>query len=153
MIRFATRNDFEQAVVLGWEMHQQSPRYSKMNYNLEKVVMFFESIINNDDYLFLVAEKEGRLVGGFIGYVMPTWFGDDLTAGDFSLFIHQDHRGGTTAPRLIKKYIAWAKAKGVKAENIGLGITTGVDPEKTAKLYEMLNFQESGILMNLKGGA
>jgi GNAT superfamily N-acetyltransferase len=151
-IREAEPRDIEEVLVLGWEMHQES-RYKTMEFSLEKVAQFFQFVIDSPDYIFLVVEKNSRVVGGFIGYAMPQWFSDDLAAGDFALFIDQENRGGTAALKLVKKYIEWAKSKGVASENIGLGITTGIHTEKTQMFYERLGFEMTGLVMNFRGDA
>lgn len=150
MIREATEADIEDLLVLGWEMHQES-RYSSMSYDLEKVTVLFLTAIQSDSYIFLVAENDGVVIGGFLGCVMPQWFSTDLCAYDFSLFIHKDFRGGSTAAKLAKKYVSWATAQGVNPENISAGITTGVQTEKTTKLYEAIGFKQSGVIMSFKG--
>ena len=148
IIREATKDDLSECLVLGWEMHQES-RYKNQDFNLEKVALFFEIAIHNHKYLFLVGEKEGKIIGGFIGYIMAQWFGDDLQSGDFAVFIEKEHRGGRLALGLIKKYIAWAKSKGVNDNFIGLGITTDVNTEKTEVFYKKLGFNRTGLTMGL----
>jgi len=149
MIREATHEDLERLLVLGYEMHQES-RYKTMQYNLEKVAEFFTIAIDKPEWLALVVEIDGQVVGGFVGYAMPQWFSDDLFAGDNALFIEQRHRGGTAAARLIKKFSEWALSKGVKPGNISLGITTGVHMNKTQSLYEKLGLEQTGVILNFK---
>lgn len=150
MIRKAEHRDLEEVLVLGWEMHQES-RYKSMAFNLEKVASLLEYIISSNDYIFLVSERNSRVIGGFIGYAMPQWFSDELAASDFALFIDKENRGGRSALEMVRKYILWAKEKGVKPENIGLGITTGVHTEKTKIFYEKLGFEEVGLVMKYIG--
>lgn len=152
IIREAELKDLEQALVVGWEMHQES-RYRNMEFNLDKVAQFFTFIIESSDYLFLIVEKNSQVVGGFIGYAMPTWFSDELAAGDFALYIYPEHRGGTAALRMVKQYLAWCESKGVPPDNIDLGITTGVHTEKTKAFYEKLGFEMTGLVMNYRGKA
>ncbi len=149
MIRKATINDLEEMILLGFDMHQES-RWQVMDFNVEKVARFFTSCIDSSDYLVIVSEEAGKLIGGFVGYAMPHWFSDDVMAGDFALFIHPDHRGGLVAIKLIKHFVEWAKGK--NAILIQLGISTGVNLEKTSRLYERLGFEKMGIMFDLKRG-
>lgn len=151
-IRKAEHRDLEEALILGWEMHQES-RYKSMDFNLEKVAQFFQMAMFSNEYLFLVAEKNSRVVGGFIGYAMPHWCSDDLVAGDFALYVAPEFRGTTTAFRMIRRYVKWAKDKGVSEEFIGLGITTGVHTDATQRLYEKSGFELTGLTMNFRGAA
>lgn len=150
MIREARNDDLEQLLILGWEMHQES-RYRDLEYSLEKSAEFFQMAIERSDYLFLVSEKAGELVGGFIGFCTAQWFSDEKTAGDLVLYLQPEHRGGMHAARLVKKYIEWAKAQGVNDQYIGLGITTGIHTDKTKSFYQLIGFDEVGIIMSYRG--
>jgi GNAT superfamily N-acetyltransferase len=150
MIRQATIGDLEELIILGWEMHQESS-FSRMTYNLERVAESFAMFVEDDGYLFLVSEKKGKVVGGFIGFYHQMWFSDDNVAGDIALFVDPDGRGGMAAAQMIKRFIEWAVDHDVSPCNIQLGITTGVHVEKTASLYEMLGFNRAGLIFNYKG--
>jgi GNAT superfamily N-acetyltransferase len=150
MIREARYDDLEQILILGWDMHQES-RYKDLDYDVEKSAMFFQMAMDDSKYLFLVSEKAGQIIGGFIGYCVSQWFSDDKTAGDLVLYVQPEHRGGLSAVRLVKKYIEWAKDQGVKDGHIGLGITTGIHTEKTGRFYESLGFEKTGIVMSHRG--
>lgn len=149
MIREATFADLEEMIVLGYDMHQES-RFKTCEYSVEKVCAFLSMAINSDDYLAIVCEKQSTVIGGFVGFVAPHWFSDDLMAGDFALFMHPDHRGGRAAAKLVKRFIDWALEKGVSREFIQPGITTGVEVEKTTKLYEFLGFEKTGAFFTLR---
>ena len=151
-LRDATNEDLEHLILLGWEMHQES-RFKNMEYSPERVANFLVMNISDPDFLICVAEKNGEIVGGFIGCVIQQWFSEDLTAADFALFLHPDHRGGMIAARLANRYVYWALEKGVKPEYIQLGISTGVMVEETTKLYEYLRFEKTGALFHYMGAA
>lgn len=143
MIREATFDDLEEAILLGYEMHQES-RHSVFAYSPERVASFFSQCIVSDDYLFLVEQQQSGIVGGFIGFCLPQWFSDDLHAGDFALFLKPEARGGTSALRMVKQYTYWAKRKGAKV--ITLGVSTGVKREETGALYEFCGYRKFGDL-------
>lgn len=148
MIREATRGDIEEIIGLAFEMHQES-RYCVMEFDVEKVVGFLVGCIEHEDYLLLVAEKGGKIIGGFAGFVMEQWFSHDLFASDFALFVSPDRRGGMVAAQLVKAFTGWAKVKGCKM--IQLGISTGVKVKETGKLYERLGYENYGELFEYKG--
>jgi len=148
-IRKANEMDIEHIIVLGYELHQNS-LHSKLEYSVEKVARLLFDALTNDDALLLVAEKNGEIIGGFFGFVTEQWYSYDKVAGDYSLFIHPDHRGGMTAARLITKYKQWAHEKG--AISASLGITTGIQVEQTSKLYEHLAFKKIGALFEFTPG-
>jgi len=148
MIRPAIYSDLEPLIYLGYEMHQES-RFSELDYNVEKVAHLFTLAVDSEDYLFLVVEVDCRVVGGFIGYVSPHWFSDDLMAGDFALFVKKEFRGQRSSLKLAKQYAEWAKSKGVKPEFITAGISTGVNVQETEKLYSLCGFEKFGSIMSM----
>lgn len=150
MIRNAVHSDLEELIILGWEMHQESS-YKRMSYSPERVAESFIQFIDSDNYLFLVVEKDSRLIGGFVGFVHPQWFSDELISGDLALFVEQGMRGGVCAAQMINRFCKWAISQGVERHNIQLGITTGVKVEETTRLYEKLGFIRTGSVFNYRG--
>ena len=148
MIRLATLDDIPALIALGAVMHQES-RYRVLPYDEEKVRGLLSRMIEHEDGLLLVAEKSGEIVGGFAGLIAEHWFSTSRIATDFALFIHPDHRGGLTAARLLKAFVAWAKEHG--AALITAGITTGVHTDATTRLYQSLGFEPVGIALNMGG--
>lgn len=150
ILRDAKEIDIDQMLALGFEMHQES-RYCEMEFSREKVAGLFRLAIKDENYLFTVLEVNGCIVGGFIGYITPHWFSDEMVSGDFALFVDKEYRGWRGASILIKTYVKWAKDKGIKSKNIALGITTGIATEKTQALYKRLGFDNTGYVMNYRG--
>ena len=150
MIREAYPEDVERLIVLGWEMHGESSYY-KTDFDVEKVAAFFFNAIESPDYLVIVALEKGVVVGGFVGMVYDSWFGQDKQSTDFALFIEKKYRGGMAAAKLIARYTQWALEHGVRPEQIKLGITTGVHTELTERLYNRLHYRRTGVLMAYKG--
>jgi GNAT superfamily N-acetyltransferase len=65
-----------------------------------------------------------------------------MQACELAVYVTPEHRG-RTGMRLIKAFEAWAWDRG--ADEITLGISTEVDPERTAALYARLGYRRSGI--------
>ena len=84
-----------------------------------------------------------------LGMLVPSWFGRDWTASDLALYLTPEHRGGTTAARLVKAFVTWAQAAGAK--QIRPGVSTG--QPGALNLYAGLGFTPVGQLfcMNLEG--
>lgn len=150
MIRPATFEDIPRLVELGEVMHLES-RYRVLPYAPNKVFGLLARMIEQDTGLLLVAEKGGQIVGGFAGLIAEHWFSNSRIATDFALFIHPDHRGGMTAARLLKAFVAWARKEG--AALITAGITTGVHTDATTRLYQSLGFEPVGIAFNMEGSS
>lgn len=147
MIRPATHDDIDRLVILGEEMHVES-RFARLPLDVDKVRALFAHLIESQDGLLLVSEKDGEIIGGFAGYVAEHYFSRTKVACDFGLFIAHEHRGGMSAPRLMKAYAAWAKEHGAKM--IQAGITTGVHVDESSRLYQALGYRQVGALFELE---
>ena len=142
MIRVATLDDIDRIVEIGKAMHEESS-YCDLPFDSVKVSNLMAGLIDGHGVVF-VAEKAGAIIGGFAGGVAEFWFCDSLHAFDYGLFILPEHRGGSAAIRLLSAFEHWAKSMG--AVWCDVGITTGVHTEKTARMYEKLGYNQSGIL-------
>ena len=147
-VRQANLSDIPQMVALGELMHQESPRYRMMDYSADKCAELGRSLIAQGG--LFVAEIDGVLVGMMAGCITEHFFGYDLMACDLVCYVLPEHRGSTTAVRLIKKFEAWAFDHGAKV--ISLGVSTEVNSERTLALYERLGYRKAGgILVKAKG--
>lgn len=80
--------------------------------------------------------EEASLVGGFGAMLHPDINTSLLAANEFFWYVRKDHRGGTGALRLLKRYEAWAFEKGANV----LRLVHLIGPEETtqeAKLSEL----------------
>lgn len=148
MIRPATTADISDLVALGEAMHGES-QYARFTWNARKVCGLMDWLLANDDGLLLVAELEGRVVGGFLGMVADHWCLDTKLATDFALYVEPGRRGGIQAARLVKAYREWAQGRG--APEPELGITTGVNEAATARLFQSQGFRPAGQLFRFRG--
>lgn len=144
MIRLATPSDIPQCLELARRMHSES-RYRRAPFNDAKVSRLLNLALTDNNHVLLVAERDGVILGGILGFVVEDFFGDRVKAGEYVVFIAPEYRGGTTAFRLINQFEKWAKWMG--AQEIDLGITTGVHTEQTAALYGKLGYDLTGVIM------
>lgn len=122
-IREATPADLAAMLALGAHMHAESPRFSVLHYDETKVEALLHTAIKEPAYFLMVAEqKEGDIVGGFLGFAAPMWFSADKVASDLALFIKQDRRGRMNSIFFVRAFIAWAHHFDV--QQIKLGINT-----------------------------
>ena len=142
-IRQIENKDFADVVRLGSLMHKES-RYHDFNFDFDKCfrLLAYVKEAPKEWCCFVAENAEKELIGVFIGYANSHPFGNDVIASDFILYLLPEHRGGTIAVRLIKKFEAWAKELGVK--EIVLGVSTEVNVERTSKLYERLGYAAKG---------
>lgn len=152
MIREATRDDIPAMLALGEAMHGES-RYARFPWNVEKVTKLLQALVDSEDGLALIAEQDGEPVGGFIGAACDHWCTDARTSSDFALFVRPDHRGGMLGLRLLRRYAAWARSRGVADDLICTGITTGIDVAASTRLFELAGFKTAGPLFVFGGNA
>lgn len=144
-IRRATLDDKQALLELGRKMRAESPRFSKLDYSDAKAEQLFMVLLSNPNGVVLLAENDSEIIGMMAGFASEHFFSQQLFATDFVLFIEPDHRGGSSAMRLIKEFEKWARDLGVV--EIVLGISTEVHAGRTADLYARLGFDQSGITM------
>jgi len=88
----------------------------------------------------VVAEGKGFL----LGCLTWPWYRPLETATEMLLYVLPEHRTGTTAMRLIKKWEFLAKSRGAKV--ITAGTTIGYRTDAVTKLYTKLGFTHVGAL-------
>ena len=139
------REDFEPLLLFCELMHQESPAYRDQVVDRDKLLKLGEAIVMSPDrYCGLVALQEGKLQGMMAGYLTEPYFGPGVIASDLALFVASNARGGRAAIALIERFEAWAVEHG--AESVQLGITTGVNQERTGELYQRLGFAPFGLV-------
>lgn len=145
-IRKAAADDLDRLVELGALMHAES-RYAALRFNRDKVRALLAQLMQTG--FVVVAEREGRIIGGFAGVVAPHWFSDDKIASDLALFIEPGERGGMAVVRLVRAFLDYAQRHG--AVTIDIGVNTGVHTEQTGQLFERLGGKLAGLLFSFEG--
>lgn len=148
MIRRATLLDVPRIVELGALMHAES-RYTMLRYDAEKMARATALIVNAPDGLALVAVKEGRIVGAFMGVAEEHFFSRDKFAFDLATYIEPAHRGGFLAVALLRGFVRWARARGIAC--INAGIASGINHDVSERLYERVGFVRIGTAYEYQG--
>tara|TARA_B100000795_G_scaffold146636_1_gene109884 strand:+ start:5147 stop:5599 length:453 start_codon:yes stop_codon:yes gene_type:complete len=139
MIRMLEEHDIPTVLLKGRAMHEESPVFNPSKYDDKKVEdLLNQSLTDHYNICVLLAEEKGQIVGGIIAMAYGEFYGPERTASDLVLFIDKDKRGGLTAARLIKAYESWAKLVDVSV--VTLGVSTGINPERTSSLYKKLGY-------------
>lgn len=146
-IRAASLRDLPQLVELGRVMHAESPRLGKLTLDELKAKATLAGLMSSAGGLLLVAEHEGKIIGGIAAVITEHWYSHDKMAYDIALFVRPDKRGGILAARLINAYAAWAREHGAVITQ--MGISTGVNVDTTGQLLENLGATRSGVLYDL----
>jgi len=138
-MRRAAHLDVPRLMELGAAMHAES-RYARFALSPLKVEAGFRAMIDSKNAIVLV---DGDPVHSmFVGYASAFWWGDELESFDVLLYVSPERRGGMSALRLIRGYIAAAQSIGVS--DIKIGTSTGIDSERTMRFFERMGFQNMG---------
>jgi GNAT superfamily N-acetyltransferase len=141
-IRGAIIEDLPDVMILADMMFHES-RYSEvMDFDTDKVAGLLTSLIAGRDGVLLVAEIGGEVVGLATGWITQSTFSKSLIFGEYGIYMHPDHRGGMTGPRLVKAWRDWGHAAGA-VEGLA-AITTGVLTDETSSMYEICGGRKLG---------
>src|SRR5262245_27482452 len=93
-----------------------------------------------------VIDSGGHVVGFLLAQVWESFFGPDKVCNDLILVLDKEHRGRAfiAIQELVEQYHKWARENG--AMRVYLSTTTGIEPEETAKFYEVLGFRQIGTI-------
>lgn len=151
MIRRDMRmTDIPDIVMMGEQMAQESPVYREYEYSPEETAdIMINAVKQRVDRVAWVFEKDGELVGFFIGQMTRVPGFNARIARDMALYLTPEARGGGGVIRLLKQVVidfkAWGQEHNAKATHID--ISTGVMPDRTKRLYETLGGTPAGYLV------
>jgi len=146
-MRRATQADIPRMVELGRAMHTES-RFRNLKFNDDKVVRLFTYAVTQPSLILLVDGEPAHAM--LFAYVQPFWWGDDLESDDLLLYVTPEMRGKSSAVRLVNEYKRITKSMGVADPRLSTG--TGVETERTGRLFERLGFAGAGLMFSLKQG-
>lgn len=142
IIRSLEWADIPDTVDLAQEMHAESA-FSGFDFDGVKMACQLGMVLTQPDVRFCsVAVTDGKIVGALFGHISEFIFGPQLIASDFGWFVQPKYRGTSAAVRLLKEFHKWAEAN--NACEVSMGITTGVHPEKTDRLFKRLGYRHVG---------
>lgn len=148
MIRPATHADIHKIIALAEAMHGES-RYAAHPWDTRKVGDLVRGLVESPDGFAMVAERDGELIGGMLAVVAFAFYSSvTRVAEDFGIFVLPGKRGGLAGSQLLEAYLDWARGKGAIPR---AGITTGIAPEQTARLFAAHGFTAVGTIYEHQG--
>lgn len=137
-VRPVEHDDIAVCIELGKAMHLES-RYRDYEFNQAKIENLISATFTQQDMCSMfVAEEDGVIIGLLIGICAEYWFGTDKQTADLAIYVIPEKRGSSAVGRLIRIYEKWAVGIGVK--EVGVSTSTGVQPERTGRLFERLGY-------------
>lgn len=144
MIREATIFDLPKVFELSKEVYNVSVNHrSVYTWNDEKALSALKLFITSDEATIIIEEFNGILKGFIIAELYMPAAGIEIIASDVVVFVKPEYQGGITIAKLIKGYENWAKSKG--ATHIELGVSSGLNHERTLSLYVSLGYRPSSV--------
>lgn len=137
MIRKATMADLPEIIHLGRRMHEESS-YNSMGFASDRVANMSALLIEHG--FAMVVEIDGNVVGGMLGDVVTPWYTNERMGNDIALYIAPEHRKGTAAMKLLKKFEEWCLLMGAK--HIRPGVSTG--STEAGRLYKARGYKVVG---------
>lgn len=139
-VRRATSADIEALYTLGAACVKESPRYRDKGWDEAKVRQLIENSTRGDAHGWFVAEDAEGIIGMALSFVVEYFFSRERYVSDFVVYVEASHRGSSAAPRLIAALEEWAFSAGIRAREVLLGISTGINQEAAGCVYKKLGY-------------
>ncbi|MDM0072079.1 GNAT family N-acetyltransferase [Variovorax sp. J31P207] len=154
-VRRATEADLDAMIAMGQALHDESPRYAGMAFSPDKLRRLWAQLqgtllAESDRGCVFVAEEGGEVVGMTVGIAAERWFSEERYLTDLTLYVQPAHRGGTAFRRLVGVLERWAAEQGL--DQLALGVSTEIHPERTVRAYERLGYRLAGYTMVKQNG-
>jgi GNAT superfamily N-acetyltransferase len=121
-------------------MRAEAPAMKNVPVDRDRTGACLEGLWNSQMLFGVIAPKRGCM----IGLVSANWYDDRLIAYEQMLYVTPEARGRSMlAPRLVGTFVSQARNLG--AHEVHVGSSTGIQDERTARLYEVMGFKRSGI--------
>jgi GNAT superfamily N-acetyltransferase len=141
-IQLATLADGEELAWLGREMQAESI-IGFPDIDPPAIAAYLLLVSAHPERMFMaIARDEGAPVGLISGVIGAYPFSDELRACCETLFVLPEFRGRYAGVRLLRSFDAWATA--CSARSIYLGISTGISPDRTARLLARIGYAALG---------
>jgi len=143
--RDATLDDLVEIVRLTSLMHAETVwgNDPKFKFNAEKMARNLYGYVKNQPETFAkLAVDDGKIIGLLLGDYGTMLFSDARQAREKLIYVRKEYRGGMTGPRLMKKFVTWAKS--INADEAIGGANAGIRPERVQKLWGKLGMAPFG---------
>lgn len=145
-VRDALITDYDQINDLG-RWFQENSLYKTCGWSDKKCYQMLISAINKEvPYFLRVVEKEGEIIGFFLGHMTEYFFSEKRMAQDLVMIFKPEHRDGIVKQliQMMKEFYKWAERN--KAHEICIGITSGIAGSGYEKLIEKHGFKKVGFI-------
>lgn len=138
-MRFATPVDVEAIVGLAQDLIAESPRFRRSSPSTPKIRLVAQFAIERPEGCAIVAERDGVIVGCMIAFVSELFFGFDRIVSDAIVYVAPRYRRSPVFARMMRLLEQWAAEQA--ADEIMLGISSQIAPEKTVGAYRKMGYE------------
>lgn len=141
-IRLGDIPDMDAITELGEELLSQSV-YADCAMDRQKFRTLVAGMMGSKHtVVLLVVDDNDKPQGFLLGLIDDLFWSRKRYATDLAFYIRKGYRH--LAPRVIKRFMAWAKKK-PRVAHISMGIASGMgDLDRVGKMYESLNMSRVG---------
>ena len=143
-IRLPKMEDFDQVNDLGRWM-QKNSIYKNCDWSSDKIHSLLVNCVEKQNPVFgLVVEKDDEIVGFLMAFLTEYWFSKKKIANEQVVVFKEDHRDGIAKPiiEMLIEFEKWAKKHG--AQEINMGIVSGIAGSGYSKLLTRYGLKEVG---------
>lgn len=116
IVREPLPKDFDELVDIGEEFAIISKEAHGLSINRKKIEDFARAIFDKKNFISLVLEDEGRIIGIFTAQIVKTFFSDDIIAQELVWYVRKYTRDGL---RLLFEFEKECVTRGVSKKIIG----------------------------------
>lgn len=138
MTRRIEETDIPEIIHQLLHLRDESPTYAEVIPDIDYVSGSLRTLIQSDAFIGVIEDG----IGCMFGMLTRQWYSYELNAHELILYVLPEHRGARTAMRLIAGLEDAAKRGG--ARYLQVGVTTGMQEDRTIKLYERLGYEKFG---------
>lgn len=144
LIRVAKDLDVLDLIRLGKAYYEnEAHNWQGMTINYPHLSNHMRNAVGDTEQLLMVAEEDGKIVGGIWMCVNDHVWTTDLIARDLFLFVLPEHRSFKLARSLILHMEMWAATKNVK--KILVGAMSGINDNRAAiAVYKRMGYAHQG---------
>lgn len=143
MIRKATANDLQDIIEMGYRLCDRTP-LAHVKRDRPAIAQTLTSCMNSAFGCCFVSQRGGRLTGVIVGIAQQYWFSRQRQAVD--LMFTAEHPGDGLL--LLRRFVEWGWSVPGVVEVSGAQ-TSGIEVERTARLYERVGFQRVGSVFSM----
>lgn len=135
VVRPMTVLDIERMIQLGALMHQESPTYRGLSFDIATIRKRAAVWWTHKEVYGVVIECNSEIIGMMVGLISPFFFSNERRIDDLLMYIHPQHRDRPLIlRRMLRMYEEIAKRLGIRYSL--LGNSAGIADARLLKFYE-----------------